>query len=150
MRWVEGPLLEQMICQERLTELGLFTLTKLLGDLRVSHSCLKGSYKNDRAEFFSVAPDWPQTVVYDVEVRALLGGQYSPGTGCLEKLLNVLSFGGLGDSARQSLTFSSVDDSPALSRRLDCLTSRSLSATPKLTLIRFLFILYPLSFIIPF
>jgi len=71
VRWLEAHCSEQMICWERLAELGLFALTKqqLLGDLRVSHSCLNGSYKNRSGESFSVAPDWPQTMIRYVQVR---------------------------------------------------------------------------------
>lgn len=53
-------------CQERLAELGLIVLPKqqLEGNLRASHGYLKDSYKNGRAQFFSMVADEPQTVVW--------------------------------------------------------------------------------------
>jgi len=49
--------LEHLSCEDRLRELGLFSLEKrrLRGDLRAAFQCLKGAYRNDGENIFSRA-----------------------------------------------------------------------------------------------
>lgn len=83
-----------------------------------------------RALFFSVAPDWPQTVIQYVQVRHEEEHYWEANTALEQAAWRSCWIFHLWRSWRLSktkpcLTFSRVDDSPALSRRLDCMTSRS-------------------------
>lgn len=82
-----------------------------------------------------MAPDWPQTVTWYVQVRheEEVGGTLLGANIALEQaawrscwIFHLWRSWRLSKT-KPCLTFSSVDDSPALSRRLDCMTSRSIS-----------------------
>lgn len=109
--------------QEKLTELGLLSLTEqqLLGDLRESHSCFRVLPQKDRGEFFPLSPDGPQNLVWCVWVR-LPGGWYRP-----EQTAWRHSWIFHPLKTQPWLTISSADGSPAPSSRLDWVTSRRVS-----------------------